>query len=209
MFIVSDSFVNKVPSAWESRLLSQEILYEIDHKIEKLITNFYSHVMTKEEIIKVLNNEEIDQIKIYQRSNNYILFNDEIITSQTFKQFCIKQSLENPEELQTGIVSELKGNIACRGKITGKAKIIHAARHLTKVKDGDILIATMTNANYSTAFAKAGAIITDEGGITSHAAILARELNKPCITGTKIATQIFSDGDLLLVDANSGIISRI
>ena len=53
---------------------------------------------------------------------------------------------------------------------------------------------------------KASAIVTNEGGITSHAAILAREYNIPCIVGTKIATQILKDGDMVEVDANSGLV---
>jgi pyruvate,water dikinase len=56
---------------------------------------------------------------------------------------------------------------------------------------------------------KAGAIITDEGGITCHAAIVSRELKKPCIIGTKIATQVFKDGDMVEVDAENGIVKII
>jgi pyruvate,water dikinase len=53
---------------------------------------------------------------------------------------------------------------------------------------------------------KAAAFITDEGGITCHAAIVSRELKKPCIIGTKIATQVLKDGDLVEVDANNGVV---
>ena len=51
-------------------------------------------------------------------------------------------------------------------------------------------------------------LVTDEGGITSHAAIVSRELKKPCIIGTKVATKVFRDGDIVEVDANTGIISK-
>jgi pyruvate, water dikinase len=54
---------------------------------------------------------------------------------------------------------------------------------------------------------KASAIITDEGGITSHAAIVSREMKKPCVIGTKIATKILKDGDLVEVDADRGIVN--
>ena len=56
---------------------------------------------------------------------------------------------------------------------------------------------------------KAIAIVTDTGGITSHAAIVSRELGKPCIAGTKIATKVFKDGDLIEVDANKGIVKKV
>jgi len=74
------------------------------------------------------------------------------------------------------------------------------------MKKGDILVAGQTRPTLMTAIHKAGAIVTDEGGIISHAAIISRELKKPCIIGTKIATKILKDGDLVEVDANNGIV---
>ena len=56
---------------------------------------------------------------------------------------------------------------------------------------------------------KAAAFVTDEGGITCHAAIVSREMKKPCIIGTKIATKILHDGQLVEVDANRGIVKII
>ena len=60
-----------------------------------------------------------------------------------------------------------------------------------------------------TASPGAGAIVTNQGGITSHAAIVSRELNIPCIIGTKIATKVLRDGDLVEVDANKGVVKII
>jgi pyruvate,water dikinase len=56
---------------------------------------------------------------------------------------------------------------------------------------------------------KASAIVTDEGGITCHAAIVSRELNKPCIIGTQIATELLFDGEIVEVDANNGVVRKI
>ena len=56
---------------------------------------------------------------------------------------------------------------------------------------------------------RAKAIITDEGGLTCHAAIISRELGIPCIIGTKIATKVLKDGDMVEVDANKGIVKKI
>ena len=69
-----------------------------------------------------------------------------------------------------------------------------------------VLVTTMTNPAYVPIMEKSIAIITDEGGLLCHAAIVSRELNKPCIIGTKIATQVFKDGDLVEVDAESGVV---
>ena len=75
------------------------------------------------------------------------------------------------------------------------------------MRKGDVLVATMTKPDCVGAMKKAAAIITDEGGITCHAAIVARELGIPCIIGTKIATQVLRDGDEVEVDANKGTVT--
>ncbi len=106
-------------------------------------------------------------------------------------------------------VVELKGTIAFIGKHTGKARIIETIRDIEKVKDKDVLIAPMTNPYYVPAMIKAGAIVTDEGGILCHAAIVSRELGVPCIIATKHATQVFKDGDLVEVDAERGIVRKL
>ncbi len=103
-------------------------------------------------------------------------------------------------------IKELKGMVACSGKIKGTVRIILKASEQSKVSEGDILITTMTTPDFMPCMKKAVAFVTDEGGITCHAAIVAREWNKPCIIGTKIATKILKDGDLVEVDANKGIV---
>lgn len=75
-----------------------------------------------------------------------------------------------------------------------------------ELQEGEILVTAMTTPEFLPALKKASAFITDEGGIASHAAITAREMRKPCILGTRIATQVLKDGDFVEVDANQGII---
>ncbi len=105
--------------------------------------------------------------------------------------------------------SELKGTTACRGKATGKAKIAMTANDIWKVGEGDILVTSMTTPDFVPAMQRAAAIVTDEGGITCHAAIVARELGKPCIIGTRHATKTFKDGDAVEVDATKGTVRKI
>ena len=64
----------------------------------------------------------------------------------------------------------------------------------------------MTRPEFIPLIRKAAAIVTDAGGILCHAAIVAREMKKPCIVGTKVATKAFKDGDLVEVDANKGVV---
>lgn len=106
-------------------------------------------------------------------------------------------------------VRELRGIAAYRGKRKGKVVTIYHHGQLGKIKMGDVLVAPMTSPWYLPAIKKATAIVTDEGGVGCHAAIIARELKKPCIIGTKIATKVFKDGDLVEVDANEGIVRMI
>jgi pyruvate,water dikinase len=100
---------------------------------------------------------------------------------------------------------QVKGQAACLGKATGKAIIIKNIREFGKIKQGDVLITPMTTPDYVPVMKKVAAIVTDEGGVTCHAAIVSREFNIPCIVGTSNATKVFSDGDLIEVDANTGI----
>lgn len=108
-------------------------------------------------------------------------------------------------------VEELKGSSAAKikDKVVGKVRIILSLKDLSKMKSNEILVADMTSPEYISGIKKAKAIITDEGGMTCHAAIVSRELGIPCVVGTKVATKVLKDGDLVEVDANNGIIKKI
>ncbi len=106
-------------------------------------------------------------------------------------------------------VSTVRGIAAGAGKAIGRARIVRLVADLPAVKNGDILIAVFTHPDYLSAMRRAGAIVTDEGGLTSHAAIVARELKKPCVVGTKVATQVFKDGDRVEVDATKGTVRKL
>jgi pyruvate,water dikinase len=103
-------------------------------------------------------------------------------------------------------VTELAGTIACMGVAHGRVKIVNDVPDIKKVEKGDVLVAPYTNPNMVLAMEKAAAIVTNIGGMTSHAAIVSRELNKPCVIGTKIATAALHDGDEVDVDAEKGIV---
>lgn len=106
-------------------------------------------------------------------------------------------------------IKEIKGIVAQRGKITGSVRVIRRNEQLSKVTCEDIIVSPMTTPNFIHAMKLAKGYITDEGGITCHAAIVARELKKPCIIGTKVATKVLKDGDIVEVDAENGIVRII
>jgi len=109
----------------------------------------------------------------------------------------------------------LIGRAGNKGYCKGTVKKIEAdsndvlKREINKMKKGDILVTSSTSPEFILACRKAGAIITDEGGILSHAILVSRELNIPCVIGTKIATRVLKDGDLVEVDADRGIVKII
>jgi len=102
--------------------------------------------------------------------------------------------------------TEIKGTSASLGNVIGRVTIIRSIRDLKNMKKGDILITTMTRPEHIVAIKKAKAIVTDDGGITCHAAIVSRELGIPCIIGTRVATKTLKDGDKIEVDAKKGIV---
>ncbi len=101
-------------------------------------------------------------------------------------------------------VDDFRGLTASMGRAVGTVKVLHSATEAHKVQKGDILVAVMTRPDYVPAMKLAAAIVTDEGGVTCHAAIVARELHIPCIIGTKIATKVLKDGMNVEVNANHG-----
>ncbi|MDP3957678.1 MAG: PEP-utilizing enzyme [bacterium] len=106
-------------------------------------------------------------------------------------------------------VMEFKGTSASSGKISAKVRIVLGSNDFGKFKKGEILVTQMTRPAFLPLMRMAAAIVTDEGGLTCHAAIIARELRIPCIVGTKVATQVLKDGDLVEVDANAGVVRKI
>lgn len=102
----------------------------------------------------------------------------------------------------------IKGSVASKGIAKGQVRVVLNTQQHAEFEKGDILVAQMTRPEYLPLMKKAGAIVTDEGGLTSHAAIVSRELGIPCIIGAKVATQVLQNGEMVEVDANKGIITR-
>lgn len=103
----------------------------------------------------------------------------------------------------------LKGIPASSGIVIGKVKVLKKQKDFFEFKKNDILVVKNTNPGMIITISKASAIITDIGGITSHPAIIARELDIPCIVGTEKATKILKNGMKIKVDGKKGIIYEI
>ncbi len=110
------------------------------------------------------------------------------------------------ENIQDKSKNKIKGTPASRGIIFGKARIVFSSKDFRSFRDGEILVAEMTRPDFISIMKKASAIVTDEGGLTCHAAIVAREIGIPCVVGTKYATGMIKNGQKITVDGNKGII---
>ncbi len=118
------------------------------------------------------------------------------------------ESLRNQLSEETGHGQDmiLTGQVASQGYARGLARVVLSQSDFGKFKEGEILVTSMTRPEYLPIMKLAAAFVTNEGGITCHAAIVAREMGKPCIIGTKNATQVIKDGDLIEVRANHGTV---
>jgi len=114
-------------------------------------------------------------------------------------------------ENKVAMGKEICGTVASKiiSKITGVVKIVNSEKDMAKVEPGDIIVATMTTPNFTPAMKIASGFVTDEGGILCHAAILSREMEKPCIVGTKNATRMLKDFDIIQMNMEEGTVKLI
>ena len=134
-----------------------------------------------------------------------ILWSDGVIRFSDFNRL-LHQGLEKPNLRNE---KGLSGTSVFAGKVSGKVVIVKPEDISKKeFKEGSILVTDNTDVRFLPLMKKAAAIVTDRGGILSHAAIVARELKKPCIVGTKVATKILKDEDLVEVDAQKGVVRK-
>lgn len=183
-------------------------------------------MLSFDEVISYLENRiSSDELKslVRKRSKYYavIYISGELITfdgedALDIEHRFVPSFIENQKKVYQGIGKHEKmndifveGTICYPGRVVGKVKIVKNLSDCDKVKKGDILVANMTTPNFISAMERAAGFITDQGGITCHAAILSREMKIPCIVGTSIATKIFHDEDTVEVDAYSGIVHLI
>lgn len=119
------------------------------------------------------------------------------------KKKSIKTGMGNVASARSHI---LTGAPASPGIATGYVRLIKSAKEIGKIKSGDILVSKMTSPDFVPAMKKAAAIVTDQGGQTSHAAIVSRELGVPCVVGTKEATTKLKENLLITVDGGKGMV---
>lgn len=198
--------------------------YQCCDRIIEALANMFTNVpwqtfmyATFDEILHLLKNPETVQAfeKIYERKLAFVFDGKKLEIIKDQKEIKnIVDFLRGQEEVEDTDVTEIRGTVAFKGVARGKVFKISEYEYgnvgnVTKDRDNYILVTPMTRPEFLPFLKKAKAIVTDEGGLTCHAAIVARELQIPCIVGTKIATRILDNGDLVEVDAEQGVIRII
>lgn len=199
---------------------------EIEYKAGNILTNSivmqysqfkdYASVISFKEALSgdIPDKKELDRRKekliyfegeVFPVSKEVFLRDHQLEIIDTLATIGQVSSIKRTNKLTEGLL--IKGRVAFKGLVTGKAKLVFGLKDLDKVKEGDVLVSSMTMPDFMPAMERAVAFVTDEGGITCHAAIVAREMKKPCIIGTKVATKKLKDGDLIEVDANNGVVN--
>lgn len=163
-----------------------------------------AYLVLPEEFLGTLPSDE----ELLRRSKGSALLDGKEFAISTLEEF----AKNHPEFELRDLVAhasetkEVQGQSAFRGKVSGLVRIVKNRKQAAAVGVGDIIVSPMTTPDFINAMKIAGAFVTDEGGVTCHAAIVAREMKKPCVIGTKIATQVFKDGDMVEVDAEKGVV---
>jgi len=167
--------------------------------------------LTYEEIERLYYYQDVSVLKLLSQRNTVALSLDfsnrklVVHTGRVLKLFLSELNKKHKTD-DTNSAQEISGTIANIGMVRGIARVIMGRYDFPKFKDKDIIVTSMTSVDFVPIMERASAFVTNEGGITSHASIVSRELNKPCIIGTKIGTKIIQDGDLLEVDATHGVV---
>lgn len=161
---------------------------EIEGVLNGLVTKETLQRRYEEGILVAINYTKRNEIKVFEGNEAY----------------SITEDLEKEYLHTEGKNKSIKGYTASQGYVKGIAKIVLTHKDFSKFKHGDILVTSMTKSDFMPLIKRAGGIVADEGGISSHTAVVSRELDKPCVIGTKRATKLIKDGDLIEVRANHG-----
>ena len=202
-------------------------LYKAYDKVFKTLTDTFKIDKdivinsTTDDIIKMVRGTLNNPENLRERAIAYVLYRNKISVHYGEEAKAIYQYLLNQDPDKTLLEdakksNEIRGLVGHKGKAKGKVVKLSATDYRNKQKldqllsNGSfVLVAPMTVPELVPYFKDAVAFVTDEGGITCHAAIIARELNKPCVTGTRVATQTLKDGDMVEVDADKGVVRII
>jgi len=152
--------------------------------------------------------KKIHQHYFFPQDIEWVIEKGRIYIVQTRPVTTFNQKKRPEKELKINLPLIIKGDPAGPGIAVGYARVVASANQIAEVHAGEVLITKMTTPDFVPAMKRAVAIVTDEGGQTSHAAIVSRELGIPCVVGTKNATKLIKNGLVLTVNGSTGEIFK-
>jgi phosphohistidine swiveling domain-containing protein len=214
------NFINALSLLSYLKVYRKDIAFLTNYCTLKLLKPYQGNIalndlfyLTLEEARKLVAGElKIEPNELAQREIECLHHSKgkKLLVGKEVKDFLDSHNIEKEDVGVGGSLRLLEGATACLGEtgnwVYGEVKIVNSANDMKKMNDGDILVSVATTPDILMAMKKAAAIVTDHGGITCHAAIVSRELKKPCLIGTKYATKIFKDGDKVVVCPRHGYI---
>lgn len=213
-------FINALSLLSYLKIYRKDITFLLIFLTYKIIDNF-NKTLSRKNLLYLTIDEAIDLIDgkfktpkrlldERERQSLYLSKGKKILYGQEAENFVAENVEEDEIKNTQNEIKLLEGTTACLGKngdwIYGEVKIVNRAEDMKKMGEGEVLVSVATTPELLPAMKKAGAIVTDHGGITSHAAIVSRELNIPCLIGTRYATKVFKDGDKVIVCPRHGYI---
>ncbi len=167
-------------------------------QIRHMYPNEFKPLLLENKMSAEVLNERF-KFSVYYSIGDYM--DDQILIGDKAKKFLDSLSIIKEDITD---VKMLNGDCASPGRAKGEITIVNVSADMENMKQGNVLVSIATNPDLVPAIKKASAIVTDVGGIICHAAIISRELNIPCVVGTRIATKVLKNGYLVDVDATHG-----
>jgi pyruvate,water dikinase len=199
----------------DKEIMKKELMFTKDPKTGKTIKakldeeKGNAQVLTEEEIIKVAElGKRVEAHYEFPQDIEWAIEGDETYLTQSRPITVFYDEGREVEEEEGEKEVLVKGLGSAPGVGSGKVSALFDVEELDKVKEGDVLVTTMTNPDMVPAMRRASAIVTDEGGMTCHAAIVSRELGIPCVVGTGDGTKVLTDGLEITVDGSRGVVYR-
>lgn len=202
-----------MPQAAQEQALAMrrkgEAFFDASSRIfERILAARYPHLALRNYLsLEDVLSGNIPSSEILEHRKSFYFLSDEVLYEGGLEDYldqcdvCLHDNVAAEKNIH-----RFRGVVACSGTAEGIVHVLTSKDEIPSFQEGKILVASMTTPDYLPAAQKALAIITDEGGITCHAAIVARELGKPCVIGTKIATKVLKNGDRVEMNIENGLV---
>ena len=191
-----------------SRKVSRVLFGEVGRRMN--VPKDLIPLVTPPEMLAVLEGKERSIPHLSSRKNQVVFDGltgcERISVGQAAKK--LSAQYDPQPKVKQSHTQELSGTSASPGKVRGKVRVIILDREFSSFKKGEVLVTIQTMVHFLPLMKKSAAVLTEYGGLTSHAAIVSRELNKPCIVGIPALTRALKTGDQVEVDATRGIIQK-